>query len=348
MFVQSESGEPVPSANVYLYSHSEEEIVYYGLTDESGYVSFSYAPLVPQNTDENLNQYFHYLIYVQKTGYSPMPYSLTKIVGDGAPNDTSYSIMLKEDSTYTMPENYQTRSGSDTGAIPPFTVTKGTSGVSCTSTLAGQPTVGFCQHNIPLGTIHASGHSTVQAVFHTSDSIKVETGLSVDGVFSASGGRTEGFSSTTTFPMLAPASGRKQALVTVGRFERYYTTDSFSGKVYWYHELDSIIGGTVETPVIICSECGENWMTVDNDPTRLHIPVLDEGGEYVFEAFQDYDFSVSTGVELFDEGFGGSVGVVRKSGNSTEITYTPDPGYDILIYSDDMSWYEPHVTSRAS
>lgn len=346
--IHDKDGEPIPSAFVHLYSHDEEEIVYSGQTDDQGELAFTYAPAeYGAIAGGATHSYFDYLIYVQKTGYSPAPYSLTKIVGRGATNETAYAIIMQEDSSYVIPRNYQTRSINAEGTNTPFSVTKEKSSKMMSSRATTEPTVGYCQHDIPLGHFHANANSTVQVIFKANDKIKVESGFSVDGIFSIASGVTRGFSSTTTFPEFSPASAKKQALATVGRFERYYTTDSFSGKVYWYHELDSIIGGMKILSTTNCSSCDESWASVDGDPDRLEIPVLN-GGEYSLEEQMETNLEVSFGIDLKNEGFKGKVGVIRKRGNSTEVVYTPDAGYDLMLYSDDMNWKEPHVTSRAA
>lgn len=71
-----------------------------------------------------------------------------------------------------------------------------------------------------------------------------------------------------------------------------------------------------------------------------------DGGSYTVEEANESNYDVGIGVDLADEGFSGEVGVTRLKGSSTEITYTPDSGKDLLLYSDNMEWNELHVTSR--
>lgn len=204
----------------------------------------------------------------------------------------------------------------------------------------------MCQHVIPLGTIHGNKDSTVDVTFNSRDEIRVETGISFNGVFSTSGGRTDSFNSKTVFPSYSPTRGQKRVIGTVARFERYYTTDSFSGMVFWYHDLDRIIGGhEYLTGKQTCSVCDESWNSVVNDSSKLSIKVYD-GGSYTVEEANESNYDVGIGVDLADEGFSGEVGVTRLKGSSTEITYTPDSGKDLLLYSDNMEWNELHVTSR--
>lgn len=328
---------PVNKANVYLYSFEKEEIVIAGQTNELGICELTYLP-----KDNGVPEYIDYLIYVQKAGYSPQPYNLTKFYGDGETNDTHYDLVLQANPNYKMP-SVTTHSKYATNS--PFTVTRGECSNISPQSANATPTEGFSSHNIPLGTFHANKDSSLKVTFKTSDKVKVETGLSVNGTsFGIAGSRTRKFGTTTEFPTFSPTHYQKTSYYTRGRFETYYTTDSFSGTVCWYHSLDSISGGTVLGGVSSCSTCDGNWNTY-YDGSGTAVPVSN-GASWTVTYFRNKSTTLGSKISLAGYGFSGSVSVTRITGSETILKYTPRNGKDILVYDVDGSRSTWHVTSR--
>ena len=346
--IYDESGSPDADAAVHLYSFIDDRIVETKLTDDNGTTNITYKPLISGEADEKADNctYADYLIYVQRSGYDPIGYSLTKVIEDGYVNDTVYNIVLheNEDCIFPSPTDFIKKS---TASIAPFTVTRNESIINenintIESINSVDKTSGIHMTEIPIGTFHANRNVQISVTLESQDKIKVQSAMSSGGGSSIFGSRTRGVETYTPYEAFAPTYAQKITYYTYAQFEVSYTTDSFTGTVIYYCDLYRILGGNVEgsddLPGSIptrCNSCNKDFNEVKNDG-GAYVTINSDG--YKISMSNDTEIGTNLGVDLSDLGFNVSVGISRARGSTTSVTYSRRNANSILIYSDDTSW----------
>lgn len=347
--LEDTAGNPVADANVYLFSYDDNEIVKSGISDETGICEIIFTPEYDTEEENSAGQvYKNFLIYIQKSGFNPQPYQTTKVYGlvDEGDNETDYLITLSENPNYTVNAPVtvnSTESSSEVSA--PFTVTRAD---PRSRAVGGYKVPGFWNADVPIGEFHIDNNGTLDVAYTASDSVIVEAGFQAGGGITVSGSRKcdlENLSKSEYASFTATSNqGMKKIYYTGGTFETSFSTDSFSGDVFWYYTLESIDGGTTTSTPTVCTKCKEDWNgLLSADCTLVKI---ENGSSVTISYFKsrtiDYGLSVpfkngSTTVFKF--------GVTTKTSNSTSLKYTPKAGHQLRVYDEGRDKKVWHVSS---
>lgn len=353
VFVEDIAGEAITSANVYVYSFTDDEIVASGITDSAGECNLYYMPKFDE--EDRTTAYRDFLIYVQKDGYISGSWDLTKFYDMDDTNETEFIIRLDLDnqlSTQAVNSELSADMMEYISTQPelPFYVIRGTS-LNNATTLSETDNSTFWNEEIPLGYFHVCKGATLTVAFSTSDKICVESGVKNEfGTFSiqSAGSRRREFETKTTFPEYTTTSsgGRKRLYSTSGTFEMYTTVDGAAGRLNTHYVLDSVIGGTILGGNKGCSSCNAPYEDVATDYGN-YLPIVD-GGSSTLAQINGTTLDFGLSIPLTEVGLTYSLGVKVETTSKTDLTYTPQDGYNIALYDVDRSKETWHVTSETA
>lgn len=347
--VQDNSGRAVFNADVYLYCFQTDNIEKSLSSDRNGSCSVTYLPKLSSNEWDVLDQtYRDFLIYVQKDGYLPATYDLTRYYGPDDENQKEFTVTLTPiNQVDTQSLDNQILDESAIQAVTshgrkPFYVVQADSLDNDTRAL---PDPSYWNENVPIGCFHADRHSKVDVTFTTSDSVTVQSGSKISNIFSISGSRTRKMTSESRYATFAPTAARPQQKVyySSGYFKKYYTIDERTKLTVEHYVLESINGGTYTGPEKTCTLCGADWDRAWTDQGSC-IPVEGNSGLKITD-FNNRTFNLGLSIPLSRFGVDGSLGVTSTTSKQTTLTYTPQAGYRLRVYDGNSNKTTWHVTS---
>lgn len=355
IYVEDESGNAVDSAQVYLYCFQPRDIVASGISSEDGTCEFSYMPELELSEEENLDQtYRDFLIYVDKNGYIPQSYSLTKYYGLESKNESDFKIVLKTDCGMAIQTDMDTELAADINNIvkaqepKPFYVIMGEDLSNTVQSEASVPDSYYWNVDVPIGHFHADKNSILNVTFSASDSVTVKSGVKISGIFNIVGSRTRTLGSSSSYAAFTATSSRAQekTYYTGARFVRYYVLNHRTGITEEHYDIDSINGGTYTGTAKNCYMCGADWDEAWTDYGNCI--KIENGSSVEISQFKNQTLDLGLSVPLSDIGVDFSLGVTFNTSSGTSMKYAPKAGYKLRIYDADGSAQEWHVTSVAS